>query len=195
MPTLLALAGSIVNFAACVNYVRAILKGEAAPNRVTWFLWALVPLIAGVAQLRAGVGISTLVVLSVGAGPACVVLASFVKRTGSWQLGPFDYVCGACALAALALWAVTGEPVTAIVLSIIGDFAAALPTLRKAWLAPATENRPAYVIALLGTTLGIFSVEETTFAAYAFNAYLVAVVGALVLILYLPRRRGVAASS
>src|SRR5579871_5991616 len=84
MPTLFAVAGSIVNFVACVNYVRAILKGEAAPNRVTWFLWALVPLIAGVAQLRAGVGVSTLVVLSVGAGPACVVLASFVKRAGSW---------------------------------------------------------------------------------------------------------------
>ncbi len=187
MHTLFAIAGSVVNFAACLSYVRAILKGEAAPNRITWFLWALVPLIAGVAQWRAGVGISTLVVLSGGAGPACVVLASFVRGKGSWQLGPFDYICGACALAALALWAVTGEPVTAIVLSILGDFAAALPTLRKAWLAPATENRSTYVIALLGTTLGIFSVEETTFAAYAFNAYLVAIIGALVLILYWPR--------
>src|SRR5579872_2011874 len=169
MHTFLAIAGSIVNFLACVNYVRAILKGEAAPNRVTWFLWALVPLIAGVAQLRAGVGISTLVVLSVGAGPACVVLASFVRGTGSWQLGPFDYICGACALAALALWAVTGEPVTAIVLSVLGDFAAALPTVRKAWLAPETENRPAYVIALAGMILGILSVQEATLEAYAFN--------------------------
>src|SRR5579863_1126185 len=103
MHTALAIAGSVVNFAACLSYVRAILKGEAAPNRVTWFLWALVPLIAGVAQLRAGVGISTLVVLSVGAGPACVVLASFVRGTGSWQLGPFDYVWGAWAIGELAL--------------------------------------------------------------------------------------------
>src|SRR5579872_4394329 len=169
MHTLLAIAGSAVNFAACLSYVRAILKGEAAPNRVTWFLWALVPLIAGVAQWRAGVGISTLVVLSVGTGPACVVLASFVRRTGSWQLGPFDYICGACALAALALWAVTGEPVTAIVLSVLGDFAAALPTVRKAWLAPLTENRPTYVIALVGMISGILSVREATLEAYAFN--------------------------
>src|SRR5579872_1640540 len=121
MHTLLAIAGSLINFAACLSYVRAILKGEATPNRVTWFLWALVPLIAAAAQWRAGVGISTLVVLSVGAGPACVVLASFAAKAGSWQLGPFDYACGACSLAALALWAATGEPVTAIVLSIIAD--------------------------------------------------------------------------
>ncbi len=189
MPIAFAIAGSVINFVACLSYVRAILRSEATPNRVTWLLWALVPLIAGAAQWRSGVGISTLVVLSVGAGPACVVLASFAGGTGSWRLGPFDYVCGACSLAALALWAITGDPVTAIVLSILADAAAALPTVRKAWLEPATENRPAYLIAFVGMVVGILSVREATFSACAFNAYLVAASGTLVLILYLPRRR------
>jgi hypothetical protein len=192
MHTLFAIAGAAVNFAACLTYVRAILKGDAMPNRVTWFLWALVPVIAGAAQLRAGVGISTLVVLSVGAGPACVVLASFVRDVGSWKLGPFDYACGGCSLTALALWAVTGSPVTAIVLSIVADATAALPTLRKAWLAPVTEDRSAYLISFAGMILGVLSVQEATFSAYAFNAYLLVVSGALVLILYLPRRPSLA---
>lgn len=187
MYTAFAIAGAVINFAGGLSYVRAILKGEAAPNRVTWFLWAFVPLIAGLAQLRSGVGISTLVVMSVGASPACVVAASFVAGTGSWKLGPFDYVCGACALAALALWAVTGDPVTAIVLSILGDAAAALPTLRKAWIAPATEDRLAYLISFVGMIAGILSIREATFSAYAFNVYLLIASGALVLILYLPR--------
>ena len=187
MYTVFAIAGAVINFVGGLSYVRAILKGEAAPNRVTWFLWAFVPLIAGLAQLRSGVGISTLVVMSVGASPACVVIASFVAGTGSWKLGPFDYVCGACALAALALWAVTGDPVTAIVLSILGDAAAALPTLRKAWIAPATEDRLAYLISFVGMIAGILSIREATFSAYAFNVYLLIASGVLVLILYLPR--------
>ena len=187
MYTAFAIAGAVINFVGGLSYVRAILKGEAAPNRVTWFLWAFVPLIAGLAQLRSGVGISTLVVMSVGASPACVVIASFVAETGSWKLGPFDYVCGACALAALALWAVTGDPVTAIVLSILGDAAAALPTLRKAWIAPATEDRLAYLISFVGMIAGILSIREATFSAYAFNVYLLIASGVLVLILYLPR--------
>ena len=187
-----AILGSIVNFVACLGYVRAILRREATPNRVTWFLWAFVPLIGGLAQWQSGVGISTLVVLSVGAGPACVVLASLIAGTGSWQLGPFDYACGACSLAALALWALTGDPVTAIVLSILGDATAALPTLRKAWLAPATEARSTYLISFVGMVLGIFSVQEATFAAYAFNAYLVVASSTLVLILYWPRKRPLA---
>jgi hypothetical protein len=188
MHTAFAVLGSIVNFVACLGYVRAILRHEASPNRVTWFLWAFVPLIAGAAQWQSGVGISTLVVLAVGLGPACVVLASFIAGTGSWKLGPFDYVCGGCALAALALWAASGDPVTAIVLSILGDAAAALPTLRKAWLAPATEARSTYLISFVGMVIGIFSVQEATFAAYAFNAYLVLASSTLVLILYLPRK-------
>jgi hypothetical protein len=189
MHTAFAVLGAVVNFVGGLSYVRAILNGEATPNRVTWFLWALVPLIAGAAQLNSGVGISTLVVMSVGASPACVVIASFIADKGAWKLGPFDYICGACALAALALWAITGDPLTAIVLSIIGDFAAALPTMRKAWLAPATEDRPAYLFALAGMILGILSVNEATFSAYAFNAYLLFASTTLVLILYWPRRR------
>ena len=187
MHTAFAIAGAVINFVGGLSYVRAILEGKATPNRVTWLLWAFVPLIAGAAQLRSGVGMSTLVVMSVGASPACVVIASFIVHKGSWKLGPFDYVCGACALAALALWAMTGDPVTAIVLSILGDAAAALPTLRKAWLAPETEDRPAYVLALIGMILGLLSIREATFSAYAFNVYLLIVSGALVTILYLPR--------
>lgn len=187
-----ALAGAVINFAASLSYVRATLKREATPNRVTWFLWAVVPAIAGAAQWRSGVGISTLVVLSAGTGPACVLLASFVGGMGSWKLGPFDYLCGACSLAALALWAVTGDPVVAIVLSILGDAAAALPTVRKAWLEPATESRSAYLISFVGMISGLLSVQEATFSAYAFNVYLLAMTGALVLILYWPRRRPIA---
>jgi hypothetical protein len=189
MHIVFAVAGAVINFVACLSYVRAILRSEAAPNRVTWFLWAVVPLIAGAAQLRSGVGISTLVVLSVGVGPACVLLASFVGGMGLWKLGPFDYVCGACSLAALALWAVTGDPVIAIVLSIVADAAAALPTVRKAWLEPATEDRSAYLISFVAMILGILSIREATFSAYAFNVYLVAASGILAMILYLPHRR------
>jgi hypothetical protein len=192
MHIVFAVAGAAINFVACISYVRATLRSEATPNRVTWFLWAVVPLIAGAAQWRSGVGISTLVVLSAGAGPACVLLASLVGGMGSWRLGLFDYLCGACSLAALALWAITGDPVTAIVLSMLGDTAAALPTLRKAWLEPATENRSAYLISFVGMVLGILSVQEATFSAYAFNVYLLAMTGTLVLILYWPRRRSLA---
>jgi hypothetical protein len=192
MHTMFAILGAAVNLAACLSYVRTILRGEAAPNRVTWFLWAVVPAIAGAAQLSSGVGLSTLVVLSAGVGPACVVLASFVGGSGSWQLGTFDYLCGACSLAALALWAMTGDPIVAIVLSILADAAAALPTVRKAWLDPASEDRSAYLMSFAGMVLGILSVRETTFSAYAFNGYLVMATATLVLILYWPRKRALA---
>ena len=111
------------------------------------------------------------------------------RGNGFVEARAIRYVCGACSLAALAFWAATGDPVTAIVLSILADAAAALPTVRKAWLAPATEDRSAYLIAFAGMVLGILSVEAATFSAYAFNAYLVVISGALVLILYVPRRR------
>jgi len=75
---------------------------------------------------------------------------------------------------------------------LVAGVSHALPTLRKAWLTPATEDRFAYLISFVGMILGILSVREATFSAYAFNAYLLVASGALVLILYLPRRRSLA---
>jgi hypothetical protein len=109
------------------------LKGDATPNGVTWFLWALVPLIAGAAQWCSGVGIWTLVVLSVGAGPAGVVLASFATKTGSRKLGRFDYMCSAYSLASRAIRSRES-------CFRLSGWSRGLPTLRKAWLAPATEG-------------------------------------------------------
>lgn len=188
MHILFAVAGALLPIIGCLSYVLATARGETRPNRVTWLVWGLVPLITLAAQIRAGVGWSAVVTAGAAVGPAAVLAVSLLNPRAHWRLGPFDYVCGAFALAALGALVATSRPDFAIALSILAEFAAALPTLRKAWIAPETEDRRTFVLAACGMAFGLASVEQASFAGYAFNLYLLAANCAQVLLLSLPRR-------
>lgn len=46
----------ILNFLGSLSYLIATIKGEVKLNKVTWFIWALAPLIAFAAEISLGVG-------------------------------------------------------------------------------------------------------------------------------------------
>jgi hypothetical protein len=56
------------------------------------------------------------------------------------EIGRLDYVCGLFSVGAIILWALTKTPAIAIILSIIADALAAVPTLVKSWHHPETED-------------------------------------------------------
>lgn len=101
--------GAILNVIGTGSYVIETLKGRAKPNRVTWFLWALAPLIAASAQFREGVGLIALSTFMNGFMPLLVLIASLMNKKAFWQASRFDYLCGSVSLFALILWLSTGK--------------------------------------------------------------------------------------
>lgn len=162
---------AIITFIGILIYAIDTLRGKTKPNRVTWVLWTVVPLITFFAQLSEGVGLSSIFALAMALGPLFVVIASFANKNAYWKLTLFDYICGAISLLAIILWVITGDGVIAIVFSIIADFAAGLPTLRKGYTHPESENIVAYVVGIISAiitllTLQHFDPASTIFAVY-----------------------------
>lgn len=60
-------------------------------------------------------------------------------------IGPFDVVCAVIAVAALVVWVGFDAAPTAVIFAVGAD-AAALPTIRKAWHDPDSENLLFYVL-------------------------------------------------
>ena len=164
----------LVHFASSSAYIWSTLKGRTKPNRVTFFLWAVAPFIATAAALNADVGWAVIPVFMIGFMPCLIFLASFVNPNAYWKLGTFDYVCGALSVLALVLWLVTSNPILAIALALLADFAAAIPTIIKAWRFPETEHFGAYAGATFNNALVFTYAPVYTFATIAFPAYTVA---------------------
>lgn len=74
------------NLAGGLSYLIATLKGEAKPNKVSWFFWGLAPMIAFAAQVKQGVGLVSLMTLAIGFSPVIIFFASFLNKKAEWKI-------------------------------------------------------------------------------------------------------------
>lgn len=169
----LVILGALVAFAGTLGYIKATLTGRAKPNRVSWFLWMVAPMIGTAAALAKGVTWAVLPVFMAGFGPLLILLASFVNKKAYWKLETFDYLCGVFSILALILWGITNEPNIAIFFAILSDGFATIPTLKKCWKYPKTEVSWAYATSLFSVLTGFTAVSLWTFAEIAFPIYLI----------------------
>ena len=162
----------ILNLVGGFSYLVDTIKGKAKPNKVSWLLWGLAPMIAFAAQVRQGVGLSSLMTFTVGFSPIIIFFASFLNKKAAWRITKFDLICGALSLLGLMLWAYTKVGNVAILFSILSDFLAGIPTLVKAYKAPETENYQAYLFAGIAAVITLLTIKQWDFAHSSFAIYI-----------------------
>lgn len=166
------IVGFVIGLLGTLKYLIETIQGRVKPNRVTFFLWALAPLIAFFAEIKQGVGIQSLMTFGVGFSPLLIFIASFLNKKAEWKLGWFDFTCGALSLIGLFLWWVTRVGDVAITFSIIADGLAALPTIVKTYSYPETENGWLYLTASISALLTLLTIDIWNFAHYGFPLYI-----------------------
>lgn len=67
--------GVTLNFLGAIGYLVDTVKGKTKPKRVTWFMWALAPLVAFFAEIKQGVGLQSLMTFMVGLVNRVIVLS------------------------------------------------------------------------------------------------------------------------
>ncbi|MFA5715500.1 MAG: hypothetical protein WC998_07160 [Candidatus Paceibacterota bacterium] len=176
--------GAAISFSGTIFYIKETLSGDTKPNKVTWLMWSMAPIIATFAAVSDGVGWSVLPVFMAGFGPLLVFISSFVNKNSYWKLEIFDYVC--CFLSALALvfWFITKEPAITIIFAIASDGFAAVPTLIKSWKSPKTETGYAYIAGILAALTSFVAITTWNFSSYAFPLYLIFINTCLIFSVY-----------
>lgn len=168
----LVILGALVSLAGCLSYAYETVKGRTKPNRVSWLMWSIAPLIATAAGLASGVTWAVLPVFMSGFGPLLILIASVSNTSSYWKLETFDYLCGAFSILALILWLITKDANVAITFAILSDASAAIPTLKKAWQNADTETYWPYIGGSFSVLTGLFAVQLWNFPTLAFPVYL-----------------------
>ncbi|MEO8637507.1 MAG: hypothetical protein ABI430_01235 [Candidatus Taylorbacteria bacterium] len=178
----------LVSLAGATAYIRDTIRGKTKPNRVTWFMWALAPLVGTVAALSAHADPwATSRIFLAGFIPLIVFVSSFFNPKSYWKLAIFDILCGVCSLLAFALWLGIDSPRIAILLAALGDGLAALPTIRKAWVNPETETGLTYIASLVAVLLVLPSIPVWNIENSAFQICLLIVNVLLIFSVYRKR--------
>lgn len=165
-------------------YVKETLQGKTKPNKVTWLMWSIAPLIATAAAFSDGARWAVLPTFMAGFATLLVFIASFVNPKSYWKLEKFDYLCGIFSLLALILWAITKEPLWAVFFAIVGDSFAAIPTIIKSWKYPETESGQIYIADLLNILTSFFAFKNFNLTEIAFPIYLVLLNSFIIIAVY-----------
>ena len=145
-----------------VPYVRSILREETTLSPVSWFGWALLYAIAAAAQASKGLDWS-LAIMVIGTF-STTTIAILALRTGRVVWTPLDGFCIGTAILSVLLWGITGEPLTALILSLVADLAVSVPTLYKTYLEPSSE--PWLLWVTYTTTVGLEIVATRDLTIY-----------------------------
>jgi len=164
--------GAIISISFGMSYVIATLKGKTKPNRVSWFLWFLAPMIAFASQLKQGVGAQAVLTFTAGFNPLLVFIASFISRKAQWKITQLDIVCGVLSLLGIVFWLLADAPNVAILFSILADAMAAVPTVIKSYKEPETENGTVFLGGMISAFITLLTIHSWEFKNYAFSAYI-----------------------
>lgn len=154
-------------------YLLDTLKGKTKPNRVTWFLWGLLGLVAFAGMLDEKASVTSLIfILTSTLVPFVILAASFISKRAVWKINNFDWICGTLSICGIIAWLITGVGNLAITFSIIADFFALLPTVIKALKAPSTESGLLYLNVSFASFITLLTIDIWSFSSIAYAMYL-----------------------
>lgn len=171
-----------VSFLAYVLYYISIVQGRSRPNRATWIILTVVGVLIAASYYASGARSTMWVALAYTVGPLIAALLSF--KYGEGGTTRFDIFClVGCALS-LVFWALSQNPLVALIINIVIDFLGILPTLKKSYLDPLSEDRLAWSVTTFSNILNIFAIEAWIFSIAVYPVYMVIVNGLVTIFIF-----------
>ncbi len=167
-------------------YLYSIKVGESKPHFFSWFVWALIMLIAFFAQITDGAGAGAWVVGV--SGFSCLAISIYALFKGEKNITRSDWFAFVSALTAIPIWYVTKNPFYAVVLVSFIDAVAFFPTFRKSWSKPFEESLLTYTISGITFVISIMALENFSLTTVLYQATLVLTNGSFVCMLLIRRK-------
>ena len=85
----------------------------------------------------------------------------------------------------IAMWAITGNPIIGMTISLSVTFLGSVPTLKNTWKDPGSEDKLGWTLFFISCCLALVAVKEWTFASAAQPIVFFTIEGMMMILLYL----------
>ncbi len=154
----LAIMSGLLTATCVVPYLRDIYRGSTRPQRVSWFVFAALSIVAAVGQFADGAQAGAWLASGSALGFTLVFVASI--RHGVGGTSARDIFSLAVALAGVVVSIAIERPIVAVFAVIAAEIAAVSLTVRKAAREPGTETPATWTIDAVAGAVAILAVPE-----------------------------------
>ncbi len=179
---LFGIVGAVLASVSFIPYIISMVRGRTKPSRVTWSLWAISAFLILVLYVFSDepVGWTILLPIVYFFGQGTVALLSLKYGVRGWTR--LDVVCLMSGLISIVLWIIFHDPLVSLFLLIGSDFFGALPTIRKSYSGPQSEDTLTWFLTTLGDFCLLLAVESATLFVVAFPLYLFVINGLITIL-------------
>lgn len=162
MKETLAVIASVLAVVGNFSYLKDVIKGRVYPHPYTWFVWSVVSMITFFGVYEKGAGIGALPIGVAQSFTIIIFLLSLKHLFGKegWRFRKVDHYLFGASLLALIPWYLTKDPTISVVVAVMIDVAAFIPTLEKTWHHPKTERPLLYQSNALRHVLILLSLQS-----------------------------------
>ena len=151
-------------------------QGKIQPNITTWTLWTFVGLAMLLTYKSSGAESNVWPAVFGFFNPLVITILAIRSKGKVEKPNKVEIKCILVVSLALVMWFFTKEDKSlvryALYAAIAADACAAIPTIFFLWINP-HEDRPfAWGLVAIGYGIGMFAIEDNTFANYALPAYM-----------------------
>jgi hypothetical protein len=183
--TIAGVCAGVFSLLGFIPYIVTICQGKTSPNRASWSIWASLGIILAVSNYSAGATDTMWLLVAYAVCQITIALLSFKYGEGGWNT--FDLTCLLGAFISIALWQLFDSPLLAITVSIAIDSLGALPTIKKSYLQPETEDLFSWMMFWTAGTLNICALNQWSIELMAQPIYLFGFNSIIVTLLWIPK--------
>lgn len=155
-----------VAIAGYIPYYVTILNGKTKPHAFSWITWTFAIILVFVAQMSRGAGPGAWVT-GISA-LACIGISVLSLLMGDKDITRGDEMVFGVALASIPLWVVTRDPLWSVVLMVIINHLGFIPTFRKTYRDPHSENLPFFYSVVAKFMLGMLALDQLSMVTVLF---------------------------
>lgn len=160
-----ALIGEVAGVLAIIQvipYIKSIFDGHTKPERTTYLIWFIVDAVTISSYIAVGAR-TTIWTGLVYTFTGMLIFGLSIKR-GVGGFSKFDIGCFGLAILGVVLWATTKDALLALYYSTIVSKIGYLPTIKKAYFYPETENTLSWVMTAITGMLNLFALTTLQFS-------------------------------
>ncbi len=167
---ILGMAAGVLLLWANIKYSLSVRRGETRPNRVTWAIWTTIGFILLGSYYAIGATNTLWLPIAQVISQLIVTYFAFKYSKGKWER--LDRICLAGAALSLVLWWQSGVPLVALLMNIVMDILGAIPTIKKIYSEPDSEDIVCWGMSFGASVLNLCAIENFSLAFVVFPVYL-----------------------
>lgn len=169
----LGLLAQFILAVSILPYAISIFRGTVKPNRISWFIWAVIGFAFWLITPETADEITKMMTVVFMVNPTIIFILTLFKGENLKpdNLEKFSLMVG---LSAIVVWYIFRNSLGLfpISMAIFADFCALLPTLRFVFIAPQEETPLAWIFFFLGSLIALFAIEHHTVESMLLPIYM-----------------------